>query len=44
MHESSAEPDWDLRRFRMEDLYLVELRQLAAGAWQPVIYYLPPRS
>ena len=40
MHGISSEPDWDVSRFSLEDLYLLELRQVAATSWQPVIYYL----
>lgn len=38
-----TEPDWDLQRFGLDDLYLVELRQVSSGSWQPVIYFLPTR-
>ena len=43
IHKPSTEPDWDISRYRLEDLYLIELRQVATNSWQPVIYYLPGR-
>ncbi|GJE92929.1 hypothetical protein PsYK624_090880 [Phanerochaete sordida] len=32
-----TEPDWNLRDIPFESLYLVELRNVSAGSWQPVI-------
>ncbi|GJE92895.1 hypothetical protein PsYK624_090530 [Phanerochaete sordida] len=32
-----TEPDWNLSNIPFEDLYLVELRNVARGSWQPVI-------
>ncbi|GJE92955.1 hypothetical protein PsYK624_091140 [Phanerochaete sordida] len=33
----SREQDWCLDRINFDDLYLVELRQVSKGSWQPVI-------
>lgn len=30
-------PDWDLRNVPFRDLYLVELRNVSQGSWQPVL-------
>ena len=35
---SEASPDWHLRNVPVERLKLVELRHVARGSWQPVLY------
>ncbi|GJE92957.1 hypothetical protein PsYK624_091160 [Phanerochaete sordida] len=32
-----TEPDWNLAGIPFDSLYLVELRNVSAGSWQPVI-------
>ncbi|KIP06388.1 hypothetical protein PHLGIDRAFT_35967 [Phlebiopsis gigantea 11061_1 CR5-6] len=34
-------PDWHLGRIPFSQLYLVQLRNVSAGSWQPVIAYEP---
>ena len=40
-HERGAEADWQLGRIPFSQLYLVQLRNVSAGSWQPVIAYEP---
>jgi hypothetical protein len=37
VHNPCSEPDWDLRRWRPTNIYLVELRNVSIGSWQPVL-------
>ena len=33
----TTEPEWSLARTQFADLYLIELRNVSQGSWQPVI-------
>ena len=36
----SSEPDWHLSRYPLDKLYLLELRHVSEGSWQPVLSYI----
>lgn len=35
-HNASTEPDWALQRYPFAQFYLLELRKVSTGTWQPV--------
>lgn len=33
------DPEWAIHNLSFERMYISELRHMAAGSWQPVLYY-----